>query len=65
MENKDMNKPAAGEEKKLVLDNAAIEARLVSTGNSWFYQLVLGLFAIVAKVLFFVRKKSFLNGYLF
>ena len=53
MENNNMQPKQ--EEKKLVLDNAAIEARLVSEGNSWFYQLVLGLFTVVAKALFFVR----------
>ena len=43
------------EKPKLVLDNAAIEADLLRPGRSWFYQLVLGLFTIVAKLVFFVR----------
>ncbi len=56
MENNQANKPENnGEEKKLVLDNAAIEADLLRPGRSWFYQLVLNLFTIVTKLLFFVR----------
>ena len=55
MENKQVNKPEAGEEKKLVLDNAAIEADLLREGRSWFYQLCVNLFTVIAKVLFFVR----------
>ena len=55
MENKQANKPESGEEKKLVLDNAAIEADLLREGRSWFYQLCVNLFAVITKVLFFVR----------
>ena len=56
MENNQTNKPEkSGEEKKLVLDNAAIEADLLRPGRSWFYQLILNLFTVVAKLLFFVR----------
>lgn len=59
MENKDMKKPEEqGEKKKLVLDNAAIEADLLRPGRSWFYQLIISLFAVVAKVLFFVRVEG-------
>ena len=59
MENKQANKPEGQEEsKKLVLDNAAIEARLVSTGNSWLYQLVVNLLTLVCKALFFVRVEG-------
>ncbi len=54
MENKPANKPESGE-KKLVLDTAAIEANLVREGRSWFYQLVINLFTVVTKFLFFVR----------
>ena len=55
-ENKPENKPEAKDnEKKLVLDNAAIEADLLRPGRSWFYQLVLNLFTAVGKLLFFVR----------
>jgi len=50
------NKPELpAEKKKLVLDNAAIEADLLRPGRSWFYQLCVNLFAAVTKVLFFVR----------
>ena len=50
------NKPELPvEKKKLVLDNAAIEADLLRPGRSWFYQLCVNLFAAVTKVLFFVR----------
>jgi len=55
MENNNANKP---EEKKLVLDNAAIEADLLRPGRSWFYQLILNLFTVVAKLLFFVRVEG-------
>ena len=56
MENNNANKPEErGEKKKLVLDNAAIEAVLLRPGRSWFYQLIINLFAVVAKLLFFVR----------
>lgn len=56
MENNNENKPEIrSEAKKLVLDNAAIEADLLRTGRSWFYQLVLGLFTVITKLLFFVR----------
>ena len=59
MENNNSNKPAVtGEEKKLTLDNAVIEARLVSTGNSWFYQLAVNVFAVITKLLFFVRVEG-------
>jgi len=58
MENNHDNKPERREEKKLVLDNAAIEADLLRPGRSWFYQLVLGLFTVVAKLLFFVRLEG-------
>ena len=59
MENNNENKPEVrSEEKKLVLDNAAIEADLLRPGRSWFYQLILGLFAVVAKLLFFVRVEG-------
>lgn len=51
MENKHDHKP----EKKLVLDNAAIEADLLRPGRSWFYQLAVNLFAAATKLLFFVR----------
>ena len=54
MENNQTNKPENGE-KKLVLDTAAIEADLLREGRSWFYQLVLNLFTVVTKLLFFVR----------
>ena len=54
MENKPANKPEIGE-KKLALDTAAIEANLVREGRSWFYQLVINLFTVVTKLLFFVR----------
>lgn len=54
MENK--HKPDnPGEEKKLVLDNAAIEAELLRPGRSWFYQLAVNVFAVITKLLFFVR----------
>ena len=56
MENNHENKPELPvEKKKLVLDNAAIEADLLREGRSWFYQLCLNLFTAVAKLLFFVR----------
>ena len=55
MENNNANKPEIQPEKKLVLDNAAIEADLLREGRSWFYQLCLNLFTVVAKLLFFVR----------
>ena len=56
MENKNENQLEKQDEaKKLVLDNAAIEARLVSTGSSWLYQLVVNLFTVLTKLLFFVR----------
>ena len=59
MENKNENKLEKQDEtKKLVLDNAAIEARLVSTGSSWLYQLVVNLFAVLTKLLFFVRVEG-------
>ena len=56
MENNNMNKPE--EKKKLVLDNAAIEADLLRPGRSWFYQLVISLFAVAAKLLYFVRVEG-------
>lgn len=56
MENKHENKPAAQDtEKKLVLDNAAIEAELLRPGRSWFYQLAVNVFTVAMKLLFFVR----------
>ena len=59
MENNNSTKPAVtGEEKKLTLDHAVIEARLVSTGNSWFYQLAVNVFAVITKLLFFVRVEG-------
>ena len=59
MENNNANKPEKqAEAKKLVLDNAAIEADLLRTGRSWFYQLVLGLFTVITKLLFFVRVEG-------
>ena len=54
MENKPVSKPENGE-KKLTLDTAAIEANLLREGRSWFYQLVINLFTVVTKLLFFVR----------
>ena len=59
MENNQENKPAVQqEEKKLVLDNAAIEARLVSEGSSWLYQLAVNLLSVVCRLLFFVRVEG-------
>ena len=56
MENKNTNKPESqSEEKKLVLDNAAIEADLLRPGRSWFYQLAVNILSVVTKLLFFVR----------
>ena len=56
MENKQDNKPESrDDQKQLVLDNAAIEADLLRPGRSWFYQLIISLFAVAAKLLFFVR----------
>lgn len=56
MENNRENKPETREEeKKLVLDNAAIEADLLRPGRSWFYQLAVNVFTVVTKLLFFVR----------
>ncbi len=55
-ENNNVNKPE--EKKKLVLDNAAIEADLLRPGRSWFYQLVISLFAVAAKLLYFVRVEG-------
>jgi len=56
MENNHANKPEGKDEtKKLVLDNAAIEADLLRPGRSWFYQLAVNLFTVVTKLLFFVR----------
>lgn len=43
------------QENKLVLDTAAIEANLLRPGKSWMYQLFVGLFSVVTKLLFFVR----------
>ena len=56
MENNNAKKPEVNgeEKKKLVLDNAAIEADLLRPGRSWFYQLVMNLFTVVTKLLFFV-----------
>lgn len=58
MENNNTNKPEQNGEKKLVLDNAAIEADLLRPGRSWFYQLIIRLFSVVAKLLFFVRVEG-------
>lgn len=59
MENNNLNKPEEREEKKkLALDNAAIEADLLRPGHSWFYQLIISLFTVVAKLLFFVRVEG-------
>ena len=59
MENNNANKPEGrGEAKKLVLDNAAIEADLLRPGRSWFYQLIINLFAAAAKLLYFVRVEG-------
>ena len=59
MENNNANKPEAlDEKKKLVLDNAAIEADLLRPGRSWFYQLIVSLFAVAAKLFFFVRVEG-------
>ena len=59
MENNNANKPETREEaRKLVLDNAAIEADLLRPGRSWFYQLCINLFTVVTKVLFFVRVEG-------
>jgi len=58
MENNNANKPESREEKKLVLDNAAIEADLLRPGRSWFYQLAVNVFAIATKLLFFVRVEG-------
>ena len=59
MEDNRENKPEVrAEAKKLVLDNAAIEADLLRPGRSWFYQLVINLFAVAAKLLFFVRVEG-------
>ncbi|MBP3657363.1 MAG: 1-acyl-sn-glycerol-3-phosphate acyltransferase [Clostridia bacterium] len=56
MENNHENKPAVKQEKKPIIpDSAEMEVILTSTGRSWFYQLALGLFTIVAKLVFFVR----------
>ena len=59
MENNNANKPETREEaRKLVLDNAAIEADLLRPGRSWFYQLCVTLFPVVTKALFFVRVEG-------
>ena len=59
MENNNANKPETREEaRKLVLDNAAIEADLLRPGRSWFYQLCVNLFTVVTKALFFVRVEG-------
>ena len=55
MENKNENMQEKKQEKKLVLDNAAIEADLLRPGRSWFYQLALNALTVVTKLLFFVR----------
>ncbi|MBR5302454.1 MAG: 1-acyl-sn-glycerol-3-phosphate acyltransferase [Clostridia bacterium] len=55
MESNNANKPETKPEKKLELDNAAIEADLLREGRSWFYQLCVGIFTVVTKLLFFVR----------
>lgn len=59
MENKEMNKPEKQDEKKkLVLDHAAIEADLLRPGRSWLYQLIIALFTVITKLLFFVRVEG-------
>jgi 1-acyl-sn-glycerol-3-phosphate acyltransferase len=60
MENNNANKPEVNgeEKKKLVLDNAAIEADLLRPGRSWLYQLIMNLFTVVTKLLFFVRVEG-------
>ena len=59
MENKHTNTPEnPNEEKKLVLDNAAIEADLLREGRSWFYQLAVNVLTVVTKLLFFVRVEG-------
>ena len=56
MENNQMNKPEQKDEaKKLVLDNAAIEADLLRPGRSWMYQVFVSFFSVVTRLLFFVR----------
>ena len=56
MENNQMNKPEAQEEKKkLVLDTAAIEEALLRPGKAWLYQTIVGFFSVVMRLLFFVR----------
>ena len=57
MENKHENKPETPE-KKLILNNAAIEADLLRPGRSWFYQLAVGVLTVVCKLLFFVRVEG-------
>ena len=56
MENNNENKlEERSEKKKLVLDNAKIEADLLRPGKAWLYQLIVALFTVVTKLLFFVR----------
>lgn len=59
MESNNTNKPETqGEAKKLVLDNAAIEAELLRPGRSWFYQLAVNVVTVAVKLLFFVRVEG-------
>ena len=59
MENNQANKPENhGEEKKLVLDNAAVEANLLRPGRSWVYQLVVVALGVICKLLFFIRVEG-------
>ncbi|MBQ7885744.1 MAG: 1-acyl-sn-glycerol-3-phosphate acyltransferase [Clostridia bacterium] len=59
MENNRENKPEAQDGvKKLILDNAAIEADLLRPGRSWFYQLAVNVLTVVCKLLFFVRVEG-------
>jgi len=46
------------QENKLVLDTAAIEADILRPGKSWMYQLFVGLFSVLTKLLFFVRVEG-------
>lgn len=58
MEN-NTNKPTVQDEaKKLVLDNAAIEANLLRPGRSWFYQLAVNVLSAICKLLFFMRVEG-------
>ena len=55
-ENKQENKPAVKPERTPIIpESAEMEAILTDNKRSWFYQLVLNLFTVVAKLVFFVR----------